>query len=168
MAIEKGSMREVIGNVYQRLINDEELLRLLWYKPRNSVNKDPLDTSLPNIIDSDDYWDIVNERVLLTNKTDDLEGKELCRLYISSGQRRANGRNDYMATQRIIIDSFVHEVYQGDLRSEWILDRLLQLLALEYVEGSLGKFDYVKSDPANAPSQYQRFVHYFEYNDMRK
>ena len=168
MAIEKGSMREVIGNVYQILINDEQLLRLLKYKPKNKTKVDPLDSTLPNIIDSDDYWDFVDERILLTNKIDDIESKELCRLYISSGRRRANGNNHLMANQQIVIDCFVHEDYQSDLRSEWILDRLNDLLALENIEGSIGKIDYVKSDPASAPSKYQRYVHYYEYVAWKK
>ena len=170
MAIEKGSMREVIDAVYQILINDEEVLRLLWYKPKRISGKDPLDPSLPNILELDEeaYWDIVDERIMLQPKVSDIVDNPICRLYITSGRRRSLSNNYYIAKQQIIINTYVHEEYLGDMRSESIADRLAQLLALENLSGAIGKLNHVKSDPYEAPTQYQRFQHVYEYTDMKK
>lgn len=168
MAIKQGSMREAINSFYKIIINDEILLRLLFYLPKDGINKDPLDPSLPNVKEMDDYWDIVNDRIMLTNKVSDLQTKEICRLYITSGRRRADGRNYLMSRQQIIINSFVHESYTTDMRSEWISDRLNDLLALEHMDGVIGRLDFVKSDPYEAPIQYQRYIHVYEYSSSKK
>lgn len=168
MAIEKGSMREAINSIYQILINDEVLLRLLWYLPKGVNNPDPLDPSLPNIKGSDIYWDIVTDRIMLKNKVSDLENNSLCRLYITSGRRRADGRNYLLSKQQILINTFVHEDYEGDMRSEWISDRIHKLIALERMKGMIGMLDYIKSDPYEAPIQYQRYVHVYEYTIDKK
>lgn len=164
MAIEKASMSEIKDAVFQTLINDEELLRLLWYKPKRISGKDPLDPTLPNIMELDEkaYWDIVDERVMLANKVSKIESDPLCRLYIASGRRRANGNPEF-ANQQIIINTYVHEEYSTDMRSEKIADRILDLLASKNLGSSIGKFNFVKSDPYEAPTQYERFQHVYEY-----
>lgn len=168
MAIKQGSMREAINSIYKIIINDEILLRLLFYLPKDGINKDPLDPSLPNVKEMDDYWDIVNDRIMLTNKVSELQTKEICRLYITSGRRRADSNNYYVSKQQIVINSFVHESYYGDMRSEWISDRLSELLAIEHMNGIVGKLDYIKSDPYEAPIQYQRYTHIYEYSTGKK
>jgi hypothetical protein len=168
MAIEQGSMRQVINNIYQILIKDEELMRLLYYFPKNANNLDPLDVGLPNIINSDEYWDIVDERIMLAEKTTDLELKPLCRLYISQGRRRPVFNNYLLTTQEIMISVYTHEDYEKDMRNAWISDRINELLALEYIAGSIGKFDYFGGNPRVANTGYKRFDHVYEYATKKK
>lgn len=168
MAIKKGSMREVVNNIYQLLINDEELLRLLWYKPIQLEGIDPLDTALLNVKDMADYWDIVNNRIMLAEKENDLINDPICRLYISAGRRRPVFNNYLLATQEIVISMYVHEDYELDGRSNAISDRVSELIALEYVNGSIGKIDFVGGNARVAPVQYRRYDLIFEYTTNKK
>lgn len=177
MAIEQGSMREVINNIYQVLINDEILLRLLWYKPKRETGKDPLDgiepltdpPTLPHVKDMATYWDIVDERVMLAEKVNDLVEKPICRLYISPGRRRGLFNNYLLASQEIVISVYVHEDYEVDMRSAWISDRINELIVLEYVKGTMNKrFEFVAGNARVAPIQYSKFELIFEYTTSKK
>lgn len=168
MAIKKGSMREVVNNIYQLLINDEELLRLLWYRPQQLEGIDPLDENLLNVKDMADYWDIVNQRIMLAEKENDLLEKPICRLYISAGRRRGVFNNYLLATQEIVISMYVHEDYEMDMRSAWISDRINELIALEYIEGGIGKMDFVAGNARVAPLQYRRYDLIFEFTTGKK
>lgn len=169
MAIKKGSMREVINNIYQLLINDEELLRLLWYKPIQLEGIDPLDTALLNVKDMADYWDIVNNRIMLAEKENDLINDPICRLYISAGRRRPVFNNYLLATQEIVISMYIHEDYELDGRSNAISDRVSELIALEYVEGAMNqRMEFVAGNARVAPIQYRRYDLIFEYTASKK
>jgi len=168
MVIKKGSMREVINSVYQKLINDEELLRLLWYLPKSRIHKDPLDKTLKNVKTLPEYWDIVNDRIVLSEKVLDIADEKLCRILISSGRRRSNGVSYVVANQQVRIRIFVHEDYALDMRLEWILDRVSELLTMEYLNGAIGKFEYIAGNPLPAPPQYSGYEHIFEYATSKK
>ena len=168
MAIKKGSMKEVINHIYRILINDEELLRLLWYLPEMTTDIDPLDTSLLNVKDMADYWDIVNNRVLLAEKENDLIDNPICRLYISAGRRRPDFGSYLMSTQEIVISIYVHEDYEMDARSSSISDRICELIALERLNGSIGRVDFAMGNARVAPIQYRRYDLVFEYKTSKK
>lgn len=168
MAIEQGSMRQIMGNIYKLLINDEELLRLLYYFPRDSVNLDPLDDELENIKDREDYWDIVEDRIMLAEKDADLNGKAICRIYISAGRRRPVFNSYLLVTQEVVVSIYAHEKYVKDSRSEAISDRVSELLALEHINGSFGRLEYFGGNPKPAPSQYSRYDHTYQYNTSKK
>ncbi|WP_144509970.1 hypothetical protein [Bacillus sp. FJAT-22090] len=168
MVIKKGSMREVIKSVNDILINDEELLRSLWYLPEDVTGTDPMSSTLLDVKSLANYWDIVNQRIMLAEKVDDLEADPLCRLYISSGRRRPVFNNYLLATQEIVINVFVHEDYELDGRTEWIGDRLNELLALERLDGSIGMFEYAGGNPRVAPIGYKRYEHTFSYSTGKK
>lgn len=169
MAIKQGSMREVVNSIYQILINDEELLRLLYYYPRSADHLDPLDESLGNIKDREDYWDIVDDRIMLAEKDSDLVEKDICRLYITQGRRRAVFGNYLLATQEIMISVYTHENYEYDMRSAWISDRINELIALEDIAGTLGtKLEYVAGNPFSAPIKYKRYNNVYEYTTSKK
>lgn len=161
-------MREVINSIFNILINDEQLLRLLWYKPKSKTGNDPLDSSLPNILEMNDYWDIVNHRIMLVDKINDLEADPLCRIYISAGRRKPKFENYLMATQEIGISILTHEDYEVDMRSIWISDRLNELLSLEYITGAIGRLDYKSGSPYDAPLQYRQYTHVYEYTTDKK
>lgn len=168
MAIKKGSMREVINEFFTILRNDKVLMRLLWYFPEEITDVDPLDKTLPEITDLAEYWDIVNQRIMLAEKVDDLEENPVCRLYISSGRRRGVFNNYLLATQEINITIYVHEDYESDMRSEWISDRINELIALEHVQGSIGRIDYVAGNARVAPIKYTRYDHIYEFVTGKK
>lgn len=169
MAIKQGSMREVVSNIYQLLINDEQLLRLLWYKPQQLDGIDPLDPALLNVKDMADYWDIVNNRIMLAEKENDLVNEPICRLYISAGRRRPVFNNYLLATQEIVISMYIHEDFEMDMRSAWISDRINELIALEYVEGAMNqRMEFVAGNARVAPIQYRRYDLIFEYTASKK
>lgn len=157
--------RSIINNVYDLLIEDENLLRLLYYPPQITMNDpSPLDDELENLSDSKNrrYWDIVDNHILLTSKSDDLEENSLCRIYVYSGKKRASNRNFKGSKQEIIVDVFVHFEYELEQRLEWITEILSDILMEKRVEGGLGVIDYRNGYNFNAPKGYQAYRHIFE------
>lgn len=158
-------MREAVNSVYQILLNDEELLRLLWYYPLSAKNPDPLDKTLPNVLDMETVWDIRDERILLMDKTSDIEEKPICRICITAGRRRPKANSYVVAEQEINISIFSHESYEYDMRNSRISDRINSLLVNEQMDGMIGKFRYVSGNPRVAPKQYTQYVHTYVYGD---
>lgn len=170
MAIDKGSMREVINHIYKILINDEQLMRLLYYYPKSTKQPDPLSvtTKTPNIIGHEDYWRIVEDRVMLAEKFSDIINKDICRIYITQGRRRPVFGNYLLATQEIMISIYTHENYETDMRSAWISDRINELIALADIDGMLGdKLEFVAGNPRVAPVHYKRYDSVYEYKTSR-
>src|SRR5690554_6280148 len=134
------SMYKNIQDILNVLWHDEELLRLLYYKPK-SLSKnipDPLDPSLQNILDMpiDKQWDIRDDVIMLTPKDDDIMGDRKCVIFAYLGDRRANRRNYQMADQQVVFDVYCHVDFEnGDMRSSRISDRLNELFSLEHVTG---------------------------------
>lgn len=173
MIIKQGSTLSFFNNIYQVLVQDEELMRLLYYLPRgydsNSVfHEDPLDIGLPNLVDdSEEYWNLVNERIVLGEKTSELLEDSLCRIYIYEGRRRPVFGNYAHASQEVNVDVFVHESYDKDLRITRIGDRLNDLLALERIAG-YGALEYKAGNPREAPTHYRRYLHQYTMNVGKK
>lgn len=179
--IKKGSTVEFFNNIYQKLINDEELLRLLTYLPNGydsegNFNLDPLDESLPTLVPNfetatdeeiEAYWSLVNERVVLGEKTSDLESKSICRIYISEGRRRPVYNDYLMATQEVSIAIYIHETFDKDMRISRISDRIYELIALENIAG-FGKLEYQAGNPFEAPRHYRMYEHLFLMNVNKK
>lgn len=169
----EGSTLSFFRAIYQVLIADEELMRLLNYLPQgyfnNEYHVDPLDDSLPNLVDvdSDDYWQMVDERIILGEKTSDLLESQLCRIYIYEGRRRPVFESHVVATQEVNIDIFIHESFDRDLRITRITDRINELIALERIAG-FGKLEYTAGNPREAPTHYRRFLHQFKMSVSKK
>lgn len=158
-----GSVRQIISDIHLKLINDEELLRLLYYLPEDADNPSPLSKELPDIIGSDIYWDVVEERLLTVEKDSDLKDKALCRIFITQERGRPVFGNFLQIKQGVEVAVFVHEKYSKDMRIYWISDRIKELLGLARIDGVYGKIDFVKSDPWVAPVQYEQQKHVFEF-----
>lgn len=173
--IKSGSLTEIMNNIYSALIGDEELLRLLTYPPegydsKNNYHYDPLDYDmLPSLVDTenDDYWDLVDDKIKVGEKTSDLEGKALCRIYIYEGRRRPVFGNFLVASQEVNINIFIHEDYEKDRRIAAISDRLNELLVLTRKAG-LGEIEYVSGNPRSAPTHYRAYYHAFKVNTLKK
>lgn len=149
--------RDIIGNVYNLLISDETLLRLLHYPPSPPIS--PLDKTLDNLNDSENtsYWDIVDDHILLTSKSDDLEEKKLCRIYLYGGKTRRTDRNRLIAKREIVVDILCHQSYESDMRLEWIHDRVSQLIFNRRIENGLGRTEVFTGYDFKAPKGYQGY-----------
>jgi hypothetical protein len=160
-----------IQDILKVLWNDEELLRLLHYKPKkNSTNTpDPLDPSLPNILDIDENWEIRNDTIMLVPKESDLTKMESCKLFVYLGDGYANRGNPMYVNQSVIFDVFCHVDFEnGDFRSARIEDRLKQLFAMEYVT-SPWKMDFVKRRTiGRTPSQHVAYRFEYDFVEFKK
>lgn len=167
--LKQGSMRQFINNIYTKLREDEVLMRLLHNKPEDYPKKipDPLDKVLPNIVGSEDYWDIVDKVIITGTKTSDIQEKGICRIYIYAGRRRPKFGNYLVADQEVVLDVFVHESFNKDDRLNWINDRINELIALEYIAG-YGKLDYAGGDSRVAPIGYSKYEHVYTFMESKK
>lgn len=164
------SMRKAIRDIYMKFINDETLLRLLYYPPQNlgTNTPDPLSTDNPNILDmsADNKWEIINDRILMTPTVDDLDTTEKCRLLFYAGRRNPTGNFIY-ADQEIMCDILCHFNYEKDQRSTWISDRINELLVQERVTG-IGKVDFKDGRPIGAPKGYVGYKLMYEFGISKK
>ncbi len=166
-------MYKNIQDILKAVRFDEELLRLLYYKPEDYLSKtlDPLDERLPNILDMDlgKQWEIRDERIMVTPKDDDLTNKRICRIFVYFGDRSPQRGNYKMAEQDLIVDVICHSDFEnGDIRSTRIGDRLNQIFALSNVTG-VGKMNYVRGRLLNrVPSQYVGFQHIYSLGSTKK
>lgn len=155
-------VRDLIGNVYTLLRQDETLLRLLYYPP--SPPLDPLSSQLEDILDKDvaEYWDIVDRHILLSSKSEDLEENSLCRIYVYGGKIRPSMNNKLTTKQEIVIDIFCHQKYEKDQRLEWITDTLNEIIFNKRIDKGLGKVDYRTGYDFTAPKWYVAYRHIYE------
>jgi hypothetical protein len=132
-------MRKMIQDIYKVLVQDETLLRLLHYKPKDALD-DPLDPSKPNILDMEEKskWKIINDCVATTPQVSDLDTSEKCRILFYFG-RRERTDNYLFANQEIIFDVITHVDFDGvDQRLSWICDRVNELIFNKRLTG-IGK-----------------------------
>jgi hypothetical protein len=165
------SMHKNMMDILNVLYFDETLLRLLYY-PAKSLKgnvKDPLDITLPNIVDIDTDWTIRNNRIMKTAKTDDLNpDTPMCRIFVYFGRRSPESGNYAIANQSVIIDVLCHNSFEeGDLRLSRISDRLNELFVSERVTG-LHKIEYQNGTPIGSPSGYVGFQHVYKIGSTMK
>lgn len=142
------NLRKNLIDIFNRVGNDETLLRLLYY------TSDPLNPSKQDVKSLPDFNSIRRERIMRSPKTDDLTTKAICRLCMYMGNRTPN--NQAYANQDIVFDVYAHidQYDKNDARALWICDRINELLSMERVTG-IGKMlsDRMLIIP-NAPSGY--------------
>lgn len=164
-------MYDNLKDINSLLRNDETLLRLLYYPPKNyqTSTPDALDPSLPNILEMDAITlrELREKRIKLVPKDDDLQTEPICRIYIYAGRRTPTNNNFLFANQELIIDVLCHEEFEKDLRSYRISDRLNELLCLERVTG-IGQIGYVQGGQISSPTQYVGFRHVYESVNFKK
>jgi hypothetical protein len=142
-------------DIYSIFINDEILLRYLYYNPTSRLD-DPLDTSKDDILskNADDFWAIVDDVIKTAPKTSDLVENVKSRLFVYAGYGRSNSSNYYFSDQEYEFDILVHADNQSkDFRTEKIHDRLNELLFNKRITG-LGKLKFKSRQPINAPKDY--------------
>ena len=114
--------------VHQALSSDETLLRLLHYKPE-SFYDDPLSQDKPNIIDSDEQWDIIDDHIKNTPLVEDLTEKQIGRVIFYMGELYPGESNTESIDTRVVIDVFCHHSFQTtDYRLQKLIDHLIPKL----------------------------------------
>ena len=152
-----------IKDTYMVLIQDETLKRLLWYTPEDILKNtpNPLSPTLPNISNDEELnWKVIDDRILLNSKSDDLVDDEKCRLYLYLGDVNQTGHL-VMVNQEIVIDVLWHEIFDKDLRFNSIKERLCELLDDKYITG-IGKMRYYDGIPIKTPKNYSGYRHIFQ------
>jgi hypothetical protein len=130
-------LKKNIQDIYKVFINDETLLRLLYYKPVDA-NDYPLDSSKPNLLDmsATDRQAIIDDRIYFTKSVDKLDTTPLCRIIIYPGRRKPSVDNYKTPTQEFIFDVMAHKDYQNvDVRCQWICDRINDLIFENRITG---------------------------------
>lgn len=160
------NQKEMFTDIHDLLINDESLLRLLYYPPANLTMErpEPLSDTLDNILDMDigELWKIRDDHILESSKSDDLENKAICRVYLYPGKIRPSFRNKVAIKQEIVLDIFIHYSYDVDHRMLLVTGRINELLFNERVRYGLGKIDYQNGYDFVAPKGYTSYRHIYE------
>lgn len=149
-----GGYTDIKSKVLRTLYNDEKLLRLLYYPPETSKVPAPLSDSLEDIIGTDKQYEIIDTRILATEKNSELEDRAICRLTVFLGKQRTQWNNNFAYTQDLYINIFVHEKY-NDLRLEQLADRLDQILIGSRFHG-IGKVTASGKEPFQGMRQYSQ------------
>lgn len=157
------SLRKHSKDIEKILINDETLLRLLYYKPQNRLD-DPLSLTKSNILDMANKWDIIDDRIVSAPKFEDLEtGTEpKCRLLFYPAYGRSTNNNYLFSNQEYKFEIYVHFDYQIDKRLEWISDRINELMFNQRITGH-GKVEFKDRRDVSAPKNYLGFRLIYEF-----
>jgi hypothetical protein len=150
--------KNYIKDTFLVLSQDETLKRLLWYPPKNILNNtpDPLSPTLPNINDDEDfYWQVIEDRILLNSKSDDLVDDPKCRLYLYLGDVHPTSHRYYIK-QDIVIDILWEELFDNDLRFDSISQTLKSLLVGKQITG-IGKMEFYDGMPIGSPKNYSGY-----------
>lgn len=165
MAYQREGMHLIMTSIVNVLRADDELVKLLYFLPKNlsSTNPveklDPLDRTLPT--DIIQLSAIRDDRIKQTYKQSDYQSTVTCKILVYAG-RRVSNRNSYLiADQEIVIDILSHNDYEKDYRSTRISDRLNELLVDKRIVG-FGAIRYVDGVNINAPNEYSGYRTVFE------
>lgn len=155
--------KNYILDTYNVLISSENLKRLLWYQPEDLLRNipPPLSPDFPNISDDEELnWKVIDDRILLNSKSDDLADDPKCRIYLYLGDVHPTGHSIYVK-QDIVIDVLWNELYDNDLRFVSISQTLKDLLVGKYITG-IGRCEYYDGMPINSPKNYSGYRHIFQ------
>jgi hypothetical protein len=144
-------MRKHLQEIFKVCSQDETLLRLLIYKPDNSLD-DPLDKTKPNILDKSETekWSLINDRIKFTPSVHGLDQDNICRLLFYPAPRTPN-RNHLSPTQDIKFDVLAHYEFNDiDMRMSWICDRIHELMNQKRISG-FGKVRFVRGQDIGTP-----------------
>ncbi|MEK5333444.1 hypothetical protein [Lysinibacillus sp. FSL W8-0992] len=131
-----------LSKFYQQLKNDEKLLRLLYYLPKDSLD-DPLDESKLEISQLPNKDLIINNILVIGDKTSDLIiDSAFCRICLFTGPRTPQKHylkttnlfteNPYSSTQQYIFDIYTpNTINNVDFRLDWLGESLNEALFQE-------------------------------------
>ncbi len=134
-----------ITEFYHSLVNDEKLLRLLYYIPKDRLD-DPLDDLKVDVSQLPEKDSILNSLIVIGDKTSDLASEtNICRICLYTGARMPQKSylknlnqftdNPYSSTQQYIFDIYTPDsVNNIDFRLDWLGEVLNEVLFQEDVE----------------------------------
>lgn len=134
-----------ITEFYHSLINDEKLLRLLYYIPKDRLDN-PLDDLKVDVSQLPEKDSILKNLIVIGDKTNDLASEtNICRICLYTGPRMPQKNylknlnqftdNPYSSTQQYIFDIYTPDfVNNNDFRLDWLGEVLNEVLFQEDVE----------------------------------
>lgn len=149
-----GGYTDIKSSVLRTLYQHEKLLRLLYYPPQRKGVLPPLSEDLENIIGSEKQFDIIDTRIVPTEKNSELEDKAICRVTFYFGKQRPQWNNSLVYNQDLYFNVYVHENYD-DLRLEQIVDTLDQILIGSRFQG-ISKITASGKEPFQGMRQYSQ------------
>lgn len=160
-------MRALLQEVYKSFSTDEELLRLLYYKPE-SMSDNPLSPTKDDVLDMNEKWDIIEDRIRFSPTADGLlDDDPICRILFYQSPRNALKGNYASSIQSFNIDVFVHREFNDvDMRLAWITDHIGTKMSNYYFQ-NIGTVRFVYGDNLGAPEGYFGYTTTFEYGDFQ-
>ncbi|MGE7092067.1 hypothetical protein ACQKII_11565 [Lysinibacillus sp. NPDC048646] len=134
-----------LAKFYKSLKDDEKLLRLLYYMPKDHLD-DPLDESKLDISKLPEKDLIMNNILVIGDKTSDLKmDANFSRICLYTGSRTPQKHylkntnqftdNPYSSTQQYIFDIYTpHAINNVDFRLDWLGEVLNEVLFHEDIE----------------------------------
>jgi hypothetical protein len=161
--------KNYIKDVFQVLIASENLKRLLWYPPEDILTNtpSPLSPTLPNISDDEELnWRVIDDRILLNSKSDDLVDEPKCRIYFYLGDRNKTDVRIF-ENQEIIIDVLWHKLFDNDMRIDSISKTIDSLLLNQRITG-WGRMQFSDGHVISTPKNYQGYRYIYQVGVMKK
>jgi hypothetical protein len=161
------NMRGNLMDIYTILTTDETLLRLLYYSA-TSLNDSPLSTSKANILSKSmsEKWDIIEELIKKTDKTNDLTIESRCRVCTYMGNRRSTN-NNAVANQQVVFDIYAPIEWDDiDFRLTWICDTINDLFSGQRITG-LGKTENNVGGKITAPSGFIGYRLIYDFGSIK-
>ena len=136
---------KTITEFYHSLVNDEKLLRLLYYMPKD-IEDDPLDPLKMNVSQLPEKDRILQNVLVIGDKTSDLALEtNTCRICFYTGSRMPQKSylktinqftdNPYSSTQQYIFDIYTPASANNiDFRLDWLGEVLNEVLFQEDIE----------------------------------
>lgn len=153
------NMRENLIKVHSKLANNEELLRLLYYRPANAID-DPFDPMKENVLDkpNSEKWEIIEDVIAKTENLDGMDEEKKCRVLMYLSTRRSSRGNYWVSDQDLVLDVVVHKDFDNkDFRMAWISDKINEVLFNQHVD-SMGKLAFGGGNPLSGlPNGYVGF-----------
>ncbi|MBX6361879.1 MAG: hypothetical protein IRZ03_17605 [Acidobacterium ailaaui] len=142
---------DLMEKFYSVLVNDEQLLRYLYYHPTN-YSDDPLSPTKADVTTMPNTWDIRRNLIKKSKVVDDLNvDTNINRILVFPGKRRPQYNNYLFASQLVVIDSLVRIKDDDiDCRQSKINDRINDLVFDERI-GGVGKVSFKDGDQIGAP-----------------
>lgn len=148
-------LRQNIADFFKVLSADEELCRLLAYKPKNALDN-PLSPTKPNVLTSSEYHSLISQRLLMSPKTNDLDSTPMNRICIYLGHRSNQSGSWEVKNQDVVIDVYSHidDFDAVDTRCLWICEKINELVENKHITGIGKVFNQNIYVIPNAPSGY--------------
>lgn len=164
------NMRKNIIDIYNSIVNNEDILRLLIYNPSNALDN-PLDKTKPNILDIPvgERFKTIDKHILRTPKTTDIDNTTNISRLCMYPAKRIPTRNYEVADQDIIFDLYVHHsIDHIDLRLAWLCDYINNFISGSRITG-IGSIRFFDGNVIfNSPEGYTGYRLIYRFGSNKK